>query len=156
MLKIDQFREYVVRPSLELVNLWSDAAEELLVFTCACESNGGTYLHQVGGVAVGIYQMEPATAHDIWVNYIAYRKDLAAAINFKLGYAYEPPAARMITDWQYATVMARIKYLRIPEALPAKDDLDGIWSYYKRYYNTHLGKAEKTASLNKYWLFLDG
>ena len=35
--------------------------------------------------------------------------------------------------------MARIHYLRVPEALPAADDVVGLAAYWKRYYNTELG-----------------
>jgi hypothetical protein len=63
MFNITQFRELLIRPVLDSLQMYSKDAEELLVFTCAAESNGGTYLHQVKGPALGIYQCEPSTSH---------------------------------------------------------------------------------------------
>ena len=69
MIDNKQLRECIIKPTLDSLQMYSQAAEELLVFTCACESLGGTYLKQVKGPALGIYQMEPATYQDIWENY---------------------------------------------------------------------------------------
>lgn len=38
-------------------------------------------------------------------------------------------------------VMARIKYKLVPCAIPSWDDSGGVWSYYKKWYNSYLGKA---------------
>ena len=65
MLNIAQFRDLIVKSTLNDLLLYSEDAEELLVFTCAVESLGGTYLQQVKGPALGIYQMEPVTYNDI-------------------------------------------------------------------------------------------
>ena len=47
MFDITQFRQWIVRPALADLQLQSAAFEELLIFTCAVESNGGTYVHQI-------------------------------------------------------------------------------------------------------------
>lgn len=66
-INCEQLRLYVIRPTLEKIELWSEAAENLLLGTTAQESHMGTYIKQVGkGPALGIYQMEPATHKDIW------------------------------------------------------------------------------------------
>ena len=61
MIDNKQLRELIIGPSLDALQMYSKEAEEILVFTCASESLGGTYLKQVKGPALGIYQMEPAT-----------------------------------------------------------------------------------------------
>ena len=38
-------------------------------------------------------------------------------------------------------VMARIKYKLVPYAIPSWDDFGSVWSYYKKWYNSYLGKA---------------
>lgn len=154
MIDIKQFRENILSPSLSIIKHYSNDAEELLVFTCAAESNGGTYVKQVGGPACGIFQMEPATHHDIWVNYIRTRNELTYPIGYCLGINQIPLPERMIYDMAYATVMARIHYLRAPGKLPNKDDVEGMWEYYKKYYNTPLGKAKKAATIKKYEAFI--
>src|SRR6266478_1286657 len=67
-MKPDQLRFYIVRPSLAFLGtaLATRFAEDLLLATCAQESRLGEYLHQENGPALGIYQIEPASLHDLW------------------------------------------------------------------------------------------
>ena len=46
--------------------------------------------------------------------------------------------------------MARVHYLRVPEALPAADDIEAIASYRKNHYNALLG-AGTAAQLIAKW-----
>jgi hypothetical protein len=154
MLDCSQFRSLIVEPVLSKLRLYSKNAEELLVFTCAAESLGGTYLQQVKGPAVGIYQMEPNTYTDIWVNYIRARNQLATLMAIHYGCNKIPEVERMIYDLHFATAMARIHYLRMPGNLPDAKDVDGMWDYYKKYYNTEKGKAKKEDSIKKYQDFI--
>lgn len=156
MLNINQFRESIVKSTLNDLLMYSPDAEELLVFTCATESEGCTYIRQVDGPALGIYQMEPETYNDIWQNYISKKSSLSMIIfsNFEVYSMCSPE--RMIYDLRYATAMARIFYRRIPEPLPKADDLEGIWEYYKQHYNTPKGKAVKEDAIKKYHDFVRG
>ena len=45
--------EYVIRPSLKPLGLYSLEAEQLLLGTAAVESQLGFYLHQIKGPALG-------------------------------------------------------------------------------------------------------
>ena len=143
MFKPDQLREYVIRPALERVGLYSESAEQLLVGTCCAESRLGTYLHQVRGPALGIYQMEPATHEDIWSNWLKYRPEEARIIRELIGAADwqgdRPNHALLITDLRYATIMARLKYYRSPKQLPQVDDWHGAASLWKQVYNCPMG-----------------
>ncbi len=154
MLDCSQFRSLIVEPVLSKLRVYSKGAEELLVFTCAAESLGGTLLQQVKGPALGIYQMEPNTYTDIWVNYIRARNQLATLMALHFGCNKIPDVERMIYDLHYATAMARIHYLRMPGNLPDAKDIDGLWDYYKKYYNTEKGKAKKEDSIKKYQDFI--
>ena len=71
MFNITQFRENIVNPVLHDLQMYTKEMAELIVFTCAVESNGGTYVKQIKGPALGIYQVEPSTFTDIWVNFIS-------------------------------------------------------------------------------------
>ena len=77
MLDPQHFLAYVVRPSLESIGLWSEAAERLLLGTAIAESQLTWLRQHGGGPARGVYQIEPATHDDIWANYLAYRDGLA-------------------------------------------------------------------------------
>ena len=58
MLNVQQLKELIIKPALIDLIMFNDDAMELLVFTCAIESFGCTYLKQIKGPALGIYQME--------------------------------------------------------------------------------------------------
>ena len=130
-----EVRDQVIRPTLRRMGdrYASESAVRLLCMTAAHES-GFVYLRQVGGPALGIYQMEPPTFRDhmTWI-----RGDLAAVVTEHAGPA--PAAERIIGDMAFATIMARIHYWRRPEPLP--DDVDGMAAYAKRWWNTPLGAA---------------
>ncbi len=154
MFNLSQFRKSIIVPALSDLQMYSDEAEELLVFTAATESLGGTLLTQVKGPALGAYQMEPNTYTDIWTNFIRYKSNIVSilALNFDAGKI--PSPNRMVYDLRFATAMARIHYFRVQEPLPPKDDVQAIWEYYKAHYNTPLGKAKKDKCIADYqgWL----
>jgi hypothetical protein len=154
MFNIKQFRELIIQPVLNNLQMYSDNAEELLVFTCATESKGGTYLHQVKGRALGIYQCEPSTYSDLWNNYILHRHSLLMMLSLNFNAPRIPDPSRLIYDLHFATAMCRIDYRRESQALPEKNDIDGIWDYYKSYYNSALGKATKDKSIAAYNSFI--
>lgn len=156
MINIEQFRQLIVKPVLKDLVLDSDSAEELLVFTCANESKGGTYLHQVNGPALGIYQMEPETYNDIWKNFINKSPRLCMILVSNFGCSYQAQPERMVWDLHFATVLARLHYARVSEPLPKANDLNSIWEYYKKYYNTPKGSAQKDSALENYHRFLSG
>jgi hypothetical protein len=150
MLNNTQLKELIIRPVLDDLNMYSDDAVELLVFTCAAESNGGEFLKQVKGPALGIYQMEPATHNDIWNNYLKHRLQTSQIMAMKFDCPTIPYAERMIHDLRYATAMARLHYRRVKYALPDRKDGEAMWSYYKEHYNTPLGKAKKSHAFKAY------
>lgn len=154
MLNVNQLRELIIKPTLERLLMYSQDAVELLVFTCAVESNGGSYLKQIQGPALGIYQMEPNTYIDIWENYIKAKKGLMTLISSNFEVFYMPDEDRMIYDLRYATMMARLHYSRVAGHLPDHNDVNSIWEYYKKYYNTPIGAAEKESSISKYHSFI--
>jgi hypothetical protein len=80
MIDPRQFRALIVRPALESINLWSQQAEDLVMGTAAQESRL-IYLRQLGnGPALGLFQMEPATHNDIWVNFLRWKPSWQNAV----------------------------------------------------------------------------
>lgn len=123
--------------------LFSEAAVELLLGTALKESGGLRWRVQLsGGPARGLFQMERATYDDIWTNYLAFRPPLSDAIKLACTPAGGALSFDQITqDDAYAALMARLKYLRVPAALPPAGDLQAQAQYWKTYYNTNLGKG---------------
>lgn len=156
MFNIAQFRESIVQSTLKDLLLYSTDAEELLIFTAANESLGGTYIRQVNGPALGIYQMEVETYNDIWQNYLKNKPSLCLIIFSNFDAGFQPSPDRLIYDLRFATAMARIHYARVKEPLPPSNDVDAIYDYYKKYYNTTKGKADGFKAIMKYHDFLAG
>jgi hypothetical protein len=139
------FLTNVVRPALLGLNMPDANAERLLMGTAAQESRF-IYTRQIGGgPAFGYFQMEPATHDDCWTNYIDFRSSLKTKILDCIVPAATPSAALMETNPVYAAVMARVRYLRAPGAIPA--DVLGIAQYWKDNYNTVLGAGTSRISL---------
>jgi len=151
-------KQYIIKPSLEYLGLYSESAKNLLLGTLAVESKMGHYLHQVNGVALGICQMEPNTHHDIWHNYLSQpsKKDLLRRILVYFDASTRPMPERMIYDLRYAIVMCRLHYLRVPEPLPVADDIEGMARYWKQHYNTELGKGTIDKFIEAYNKFVLG
>jgi hypothetical protein len=131
-----------------IINCYSDDAESLVFNTGAAES---LYEHvrQIGGPALGWWQMEPATHDDIWSNFLRatsrqYLIDGLTQISGRIGIADE-----MVKNPWYAAAMCRIHYLRVPKALPAFHDFPGQAAYWKKYYNTPLGAGTEGGFLEK-------
>lgn len=130
---------YVIRPVLKDLGLHSEPAERLVLGTACQESECGRWLKQLGGgPAVGIFQMEPATHDDLFLNFLKHR----TALREKVWRYVEPDhedANEMVGNLFYATAMCRVHYLRVPEPIP--EDLNGQAKYWKRTYNTYKGKG---------------
>ncbi len=153
MFNISQFRELIVKSSLDDLLFYSKDVEELLIFTCANESLGGTYLHQAKGPALGIFQMEPSTYNDLWQNFINNNHSLLLRISSNFDHNVHNEA-RLIYDLRFATAMAACFYMRIRKPFPAYDDVNGIWEFYKLHYNTMKGAATKDTAIANYHRFL--
>lgn len=157
MINVQQLRELIIRPTLKDLKMYCEDAEELLVFTCAVESLGGTYLQQIKGPALGIYQMEPETYYDIRLHFIPNQNQLKTILYVQFGLGGYPHSEeyRLVYDLRFATAMARIHYARIPQSLPSANDTQAVWDYYKAYYNTHRGGAQQNESIQKYHSYLN-
>ena len=137
-ITVEQCRQYI-QQGTQPAGLWTPEVEDLLLGTAIQESNL-EYTQQTGGPAIGYFQMEPLTFSDIWVNYLAYRPDLANPIR-RLCPGTTPLPNLMVSNHPLAAVMARVKYLRSPMPIPALGDVAGMAAIYKQVYNTPEGDA---------------
>ena len=150
MLDVGDFRELVIRPALKRLaeaakkpGLWSPAAESLVVGTAAHESgfkylwqrkaNGVRLAHEQAGR--GLFQIQPDTHEDLWFNYLRHRPVLADALN-SLSMVRGSADLKLIGDLPYAAAVCRLIYWRRPELLPEADDIEGMASYWGRFYQT--------------------
>lgn len=153
---------------------YSEAAVELLMLTAAAESNLGQYIKQINGPARGIFQMEPSTAHDIYTNWLVYKPDLLALVNQFASKADPDLQARGDLIWQI--VWARLHYRRVPDPLPeiryvplhlsggevrmtrrlTHKSIINLARYWKKHYNTRLGKGTVHKAIEKYRRYAHG
>ena len=151
MSGLDDVREYVVKPALARLGMWSAAAEQLVVGTGLVESQY-QHLDQTtpgAGPAYGPWQMERLTHDDIWVNYLpgqpsALRDELLSIA----GLRGQPVRSRDIPaittlHWNlmYGAAMCRVFYRRVRAPLPDVDDVLAMAAYWKQWYNTPAGKG---------------
>jgi hypothetical protein len=132
-----QLRKHIIVPVLDQLALGGNAAISLVLGTAMHESHL-QYLKQMGGPALGLWQMEPDTHHDCWNNFLNFRRDLAARVRAIAGGV--PRAEEMIGNLNYACAMARVKYRRVPGGMPHNDPHE-LAVYWKEHYNTSLGKG---------------
>ena len=144
---VPHLRDEIIIPALKTYDLYSEAAVNLLLGTCAQESRMGYYLKQIKGPALGIYQMEPATELDVFDNVASrYENRKFKWDNFSIIDNFHDPHKdvfkdKLISSLDYATLICRLQYWRFPEALPKADDIEGLAKYWKKYYNTVRGKG---------------
>ncbi len=161
MINPNQLRTEIIRPTLKAMSMWSPAAENLLMGTAMQESVCGTYLVQIGGPALGLFQIEPSTARDIVFRYLDLRPDLGD--RFELGFqivnsheinwnnvSLDKVALKLISDLRFGTAVARMRYWMVPQPLPDADDVAGLAAYWKQHYNTPLGRSTEEEFIRNY------
>lgn len=162
-----------IRPALKHIaqfddRLYNEVIIDLLMGTAAQESNLGTYLTQIHGPAITVFQIEPQTHESIWQHYLSKpskRKlsrlmaDLAPQESVKWAdgivggvvIAIEPWA---LYDMRYASAFARLVYWPKTEPLPAKGDIEGYAKYWDRHYNANPDKGFPSEFINKWKMYL--
>lgn len=127
---------------LKAQGLYSKEALTLLLGTAAQESAFGLYLCQLGGgPGQGPFQMEEATAKDVWLRYLAFRPHRRAHLYNICGVPSYGNNHAMLCNLRYAIGMARLHYRRVPEPFPDADNVLGMAKYWKEYWNTYHGKG---------------
>jgi hypothetical protein len=146
---IQQLREFIIRPTLQITDLWSKAAENLLIMTLCAETQG-IYFKQEKGNALGIFQIEIPTLKSVIhtlnhpLNLKLNERVLAACF-----YSVHPSPDALIHNLRYATLIARIIYWRDTQSLPREDDIPRLAEYYVKYYNAG-GKATVERAIKIY------
>lgn len=147
-----QLKKYIIEPTLKEIGLESDSATNILLGTCAQETQMGKYLHQINGTALGIYQMEKITFLDIRDRYLfkrthAFRQKVEFCCKL---YVSSCEFKDLMWNLNFATIMARLKYASIGEPLPAADNIKSLAEYWKKYYNTAYGKGTVKQFIENY------
>ena len=161
----NQLRELItaVLRYLEPEIPFSEDAVELLMMTAAVESELGEAVKQKGGgPAKGIFQVEPTTERDVMNRFLNPKKKKRQSLREKvLRLAGNPPPGidPAIYDLDYQIALTRCFYRMKPKALPTVFIIDGrpdydsivrMAKYYKKHFNTVLGKSTVKKAIDKY------
>ena len=125
---------------LQTMDMYSKDAFCMVMRTGMAET-GFRHLTQMGdGPALGFFQVEPKTIMDTMDNYVNYRPKIEECL-CELGYADSEVAYRVTSNIALQVAFCRLKYRRDKKAIPPASDLEGQAKYWKRVYNTRLGKG---------------
>jgi len=138
---------YAMESIAQKPGILSHEAIELLMLTAAQESHCGAYIKQVRGPALGIFQMEPATCEDLFMNYLRFQPDTQKAVDHFITEGVDFKM-QMMGNIPMQIVFARAQYRRFPERIPSNSK--DIARYYKKYWNTEKGKATVEEALRNY------
>jgi hypothetical protein len=133
MFDITQFRQEILSPALDALQIRSLHLKELLVFTCAVESAGGTYVRQDKGSGLGIFQMQPSSFTDLWATYIIRKPDILNLISLNLGVYRMPQPTEMICNLSLAVAMCALFY-KSKNAIPEDSEPETLFEIYNHFY----------------------
>ena len=123
------------------------AAQRLMLGTAIMESNL-EHLEQIGGPALGCFQMEPTTLADVYVRYLKQQHpELLAYVDGMRTIGF-PLSGNICFSPLFACALARVKYWMDPH--PLQNNLESLASTWKRVYNTPLGKGTASEFMLKY------
>ena len=152
----NSFQELYVQPVLHHlapIIPYSPEAIQLIVGIAAHESGDFQHVLQIGGgPALGYGQIEPLTHGDVWLNWLAYRRELAKKVwqvSSEKPFTRVPRIVELTYNPSYMVAIMRCILRRAPEPLPAVGDYEGQARYWKRYYNTEEGKGLPLDYLNR-------
>ena len=139
MSNIKKSCKKIAKYAMTKIGMYSEEALELIMRTGQAES-GYKCLTQIGGPAIGFWQMEPNTMFDIIDNYVLYRPQIKTDL-YSIGYNDSDSADILLGNITLQAALCRIHYRRVPAKLPKLGDIKGQAKYWKKYYNTELGKG---------------
>ena len=130
----------IIEWTLHELDMHSDDAVELIYRTGMAETKYRHLIQMGGGPAVGFFQCEPATMRDIIDNYASYRPNIMTKL-YALGYDEKDAEMRLMSNMSLQVAFCRLKYRRDKHAMPAAEDIAAQGKYWKRVYNSELGKG---------------
>ena len=134
------FRAHVIVPALEaLVGAGitvTKTAADLLMMTAAMETDLGTWLTQVAGPALGVFQEDPSDLTDLQQRITPAQRTALAGIMTPQTWEEQ-----IETNLVFAAAVCRLHYWHATSEPMPPDTVAGLWSYYKPFYNSSLGAA---------------
>lgn len=133
-----ELRQWVIKPTLKRLGVYSKTAENLLLATAAQESGLGSHIKPAGQRALGIYQIHSLSHRHIWDDHLAKYSNMASIVR---GLASQhdfltQPHTELATNLSYATAIAWFMYARHDDfTLPESNNIDALAKTWKRFYH---------------------
>ncbi|MAR92291.1 MAG: hypothetical protein SV765_01190 [Pseudomonadota bacterium] len=130
------FCQYVIRPTLEKLDRWTPALENLLLGTAAQASQLGRNLNSQGGQ--GLYRISAELHRQVWDQFLAFDPELASIVR---GFASQReflsnPDRELAINLAYATAIAWAVYAwRGAEIPTAADDGEAMAHCWYQYFD---------------------
>ena len=86
----------------------------------------------------------------IWDNFLKYRPQLSSKVIQLMSNPASDKIKELENNDKYAAAIARIHYLRVSAPIPKYNDIAKMAAYWKRYYNTALGKGKESDFINNW------
>lgn len=138
----------IVSDCLLRIGKWSQAAENIVVGTAAHESGGFKYRRQVGGPALGLFQIEPVTHDSIRNEWHKTHPEIIDLLDKYLIPGHDA-VDQLVDNDHYAAGICRLKYAGVKDPLPDAYDIPGLAAYYVKFYNAG-GKATAQEFVDDY------
>ena len=130
----------IIEWTLNKIGMYSDDAAAM-VFRTGMTETGYKHLKQMGdGPAIGFFQIEPATLNDVMDNYVLYRPAIKTDL-YSLGYDDKDIEIRIMGNIALQVAFCRLCYRRDSKSIPKLENIKAQAEYWKRVYNTKLGKG---------------
>ena len=138
---IKQIKE-IAEYALYKIDGYSDDALALVVRTGMAESGYRALKgYGDGNPAIGFWQIEPATLDDMIDNYIKYRSKYKIEL-IDLGMKFDNnKIISVMSNMAIQAALCRLHYRRDKNPIPSWTDLEAQGVYWKRIYNTPLGRG---------------
>ena len=130
----------IIKWTLKYLDMDSEAARDLIFKTGMAESGYRALEGYGNNPAIGFWQVEPFTMNDTIENYVNYRPEIKTKL-FGLGYDDKDNEMRLMSNMALQIAFCRLKYRRDKHALPGIENIDSQAKYWKRVYNSELGRG---------------
>lgn len=144
MFDTRDFCRHIIQPTLAHLNMYSVAAEKLLLGTAALHSSFNPLLANGDG-GLGLYQITPEQHRNVWDSFLAFRPELASKVR---GLAsqhcfLQSPDQELISNLAYGTAIAWVIFLMAGLPLPDATDEQALLHCWRGAYG-----QEQNALLN--------
>ena len=145
----------IIHPGLRALGASLDTKNaEMMVLGTGIQESGLTNERQVNcsgaDCGLGMFQVQPSTARDIFNNFLASRPALMERVLTLESACEVDPSTELMTNEPYAAALVRIFYSRVRAPLPSYTNPNSMAQYWKNYYNTGLGSGTASEFVNNW------